>query len=963
MNWAFTRRLVLPALAVGIIAVVMAWAFNGNTVRAQPAPPNIDWSASSTQVGLGASFSVTITGDTGAGNPVNTYQWEIAVPAGLSYSGGSNLATGTFPSCFVFPAPAAGPTAVTMACGHGGSDADFTPSANLDQVDLACGAAPGSYVLHMTTFAEDSVSGTTWIAATGPIDTNTGADITIDCVAVSDISVVKTGPGTVAADTPFVYDVTATNNGPQAAIGLVVGDTLPDIADGDGRGMKVIDGPITVDLVGGPAGLPCLPGFIGVFPNPFPPPAFFNSTVACSMPIMATVLGVPTLNNLPAGGSVVVHIPVTAPLVDAGKVDFNIAQANLDCSAPLGDPACTLDNNPANEADCVTLAGPLPPANLGCDASLVLPANVTISKSGSPDPAKDGDTITWTVSVDNAAGGSAAGSPVGEGGGDVSNCWDNLDNDANGLIDADGGGVGLPDPACGNFGPVITDDVEDSTTSAITSATISVGNCLETGTPSAQILDATGQSNPDVICSMDAPLAAGTSAVLSVDSVAVAPSVTTCNNDATVSWADPGTASATGSVGCQPKGVVEHKDKGVAVFPQVLDVLVGSHAQAIVAETLEIVVPGPTPNLVMNWTATSPAGDGQSIQWVAESGSTHPNGVVESPDVVTPAAPSDVGSVDTWQLSNLPTGLITVSRSIDVSCSVAGNETTINFYLDSVGAQTVRSTGSLVVQCFDQPQEVKVPDQGNLWLMRHPNCGPENLLPPCNPDLGKGAINIQEVASGIANGHNDPGGLGAYEKQIKFDHKLFKLTVSDSGYLGSTGRSVNCTMTIVTENWIMFGCVSTGTMDGPTNPGPVTLTNILVQPQPDLFLRIHPTKNNGVVSTIIDENCEWSDILGNPMAGTVNGGLVPVCGSSTLTVRMLEGDLNNDCNVDVLDEQAIAYRYGATFGLQSYNSYFDLQPDTGDFDIDIKDLQFVFGRDGSTCDSPIPAQLPLAPPP
>jgi hypothetical protein len=169
-------------------------------------------------------------------------------------------------------------------------------------------------------------------------------------------------------------------------------------------------------------------------------------------------------------------------------------------------------------------------------------------------------------------------------------------------------------------------------------------------------------------------------------------------------------------------------------------------------------------------------------------------------------------------------------------------------------------------------------------------------------------------------------------------------------------------MTIVTENWLMFGCVSTGDVDGPTATGPVTLTNILVKPQPDLFLRLHPTKNNGVVSHIIDENCEWADRYGNPMAGSVNGGLIPVCTNSTITIRMLEGDLNNDCNVDVLDEQGIAFRYGSRTGLQLYNPYYDLEPETGDFDIDVKDLQFVFGRDGSTCNNPIPDQPSLSSP-
>jgi hypothetical protein len=79
-------------------------------------------------------------------------------------------------------------------------------------------------------------------------------------------------------------------------------------------------------------------------------------------------------------------------------------------------------------------------------------------------------------------------------------------------------------------------------------------------------------------------------------------------------------------------------------------------------------------------------------------------------------------------------------------------------------------------------------------------------------------------------------------------------------------------------------------------------------------------------------------------------------------VRILEGDLNLDCKVDVQDEALIAYRYGSVFGMLLYSKWYDLEPQTHDLDIDIKDMQKVFGRDGSTCQNPIPPQLPLPPP-
>jgi hypothetical protein len=76
-------------------------------------------------------------------------------------------------------------------------------------------------------------------------------------------------------------------------------------------------------------------------------------------------------------------------------------------------------------------------------------------------------------------------------------------------------------------------------------------------------------------------------------------------------------------------------------------------------------------------------------------------------------------------------------------------------------------------------------------------------------------------------------------------------------------------------------------------------------------------------------------------------------------VRILEADLNLDCAVDVTDEQAAAFRYGSTTGSLLYNEWYDLEPALKDGDVDIKDIQKVLGRQGSTCNEPIPPQPPL----
>jgi len=226
-------------------------------------------------------------------------------------------------------------------------------------------------------------------------------------------------------------------------------------------------------------------------------------------------------------------------------------------------------------------------------------------------------------------------------------------------------------------------------------------------------------------------------------------------------------------------------------------------------------------------------------------------------------------------------------------------------------------------------------------------------------------------------------GLGAFEMQIKFDHKLFQHPTLDfsNTVLDDTGRTVNCTHDIITENWVLFGCTTKANADGDgtpgenpadyPDPGPSVdggtnnLVTVLFPTQTDLLERLRPTKDNGVRADLLDENCEAADTLGSPYNMGVepngsneadNGGLTDNCTDVTFTIRMLEGDIDLDCDVDVVDDQLISFRYGATFGILTYDPFFDLEPNTTptDFDIDIKDLQFVFGRIGSTCADPIP---------
>jgi hypothetical protein len=281
----------------------------------------------------------------------------------------------------------------------------------------------------------------------------------------------------------------------------------------------------------------------------------------------------------------------------------------------------------------------------------------------------------------------------------------------------------------------------------------------------------------------------------------------------------------------------------------------------------------------------------------------------------------------------------------------------------------------------------------NLWLCTANTC----------TSNGEGYLDIYEWATGVGG---DPQGVGAFEFDVKYDNHVFDISITPTNWLYSTGRIPGdqgiggCAATIITENDVRFGCVSKnpqplnpvngsclssdnttmvpGAVCGPKYDDIIAVLHVL--PKADLVKRLTPGNDNGAVRTLIDEGCELADIWGHPLSaapdpsgvdalgreiplpGIQPGGLVSDCGDITLTVRILEGDTNLDCVVDVTDDQVEAAHYGATFGTLLYDPWMDLEPTLKDGDVDIKDLQKVFGRNGSTCANPVPPQAPLPPP-
>jgi hypothetical protein len=262
------------------------------------------------------------------------------------------------------------------------------------------------------------------------------------------------------------------------------------------------------------------------------------------------------------------------------------------------------------------------------------------------------------------------------------------------------------------------------------------------------------------------------------------------------------------------------------------------------------------------------------------------------------------------------------------------------------------------------------PPLANLWLCEGVTCtGP-----------GEGQLTFTEW------GFSPTSPLGAFEFQIKFDHKIFDInvecvTAQDPGPACTLADTASWDIQLsqqlqndpvrewgmdkcfrnVTENYINFACTSTGP-DNQGYTGAIALAEVTLHPDPDLKLRLSPGNDNGVIRVILDENCELVDPVGHPVAGSIAGGLTQTCSDLAVTVRILEGDLNLDCIVDLSDAQEIAQRYGMFIGLFLYDPWYDLEPNIKDFDIDAKDLQKVFGRLESTCQVPVPPQPPRAPP-
>jgi uncharacterized repeat protein (TIGR01451 family) len=161
---------------------------------------------------------------------------------------------------------------------------------------------------------------------------------------LADVSVIKSGPATAAADTDVPFDITVTNDGPDDAMGVALNDKLP-------AGMTFV----SATQNSGPVFVCTDPG------------AGVNGTISC------------TVTLLPAGSSAnftfVAHIhPSTAP----GTTFTNPAKVTSQ----------TPDPNNENDASSAAVTVPVPQADLG------------VQKSG-PSAAMADTDVSYSITVYN----------------------------------------------------------------------------------------------------------------------------------------------------------------------------------------------------------------------------------------------------------------------------------------------------------------------------------------------------------------------------------------------------------------------------------------------------------------------------------------------------------------------------------------------------------------------------------
>jgi hypothetical protein len=245
----------------------------------------------------------------------------------------------------------------------------------------------------------------------------------------------------------------------------------------------------------------------------------------------------------------------------------------------------------------------------------------------------------------------------------------------------------------------------------------------------------------------------------------------------------------------------------------------------------------------------------------------------------------------------------------------------------------------------------------NLFLTKQ-----GSKIPPTTCAGGNNTATLQERLSipiPVLPDPKDPSQnqqLGAFEFEVHFDDTKVCVNLVP----GAAAAGMLCVVedkdSSSLEGVARIGCVTLGKTVFPdtTTKAGKHLADVVIRPQPDVYSQAKPNQDNGVGVQVNNVLCELADLQGHP---------IPVfsCEDADITIRYLEGDVSPDCTINAMDTQAIAFRWGVEKGSLIYVEFMNLEPSgaQADDDIDIKDLQFVFGRFGSTCKAPHPDQDPV----
>ena len=168
--------------------------------------------------------------------------------------------------------------------------------------------------------------------------------------------------------------------------------------------------------------------------------------------------------------------------------------------------------------------------------------------------------------------------------------------------------------------------------------------------------------------------------------------------------------------------------------------------------------------------------------------------------------------------------------------------------------------------------------------------------------------------------------LGSFEFSLAYNPSLVQVqAVSLAEFPGSTGRSfgpVGPTIDNVAGT-VSFGAMSLGSSPaGPNGTGRLAYVRLLPLAAGTAGLHLSGT--------------QASDIQSVPLSLITQDG--------SLTISANKGDFDGDGDIDILDVQRIAYRWGTHTGDALYSAIYDMDSDG---DIDILDVQYVAYRWGT----------------